>query len=570
MRRLGLVVVLLFFSANLYATTWYVRADGGTRYSAKMPKGQCDGKTDAAYPGRGVNQHCAFGDYRFLWDDQSYGNMNWVIAGGDTVIVDNTKQWRVGFEGNGHDTDRWCYGGSGPYDCTNPAIPAGTAAQHTRILGRNYRDCTDKSRMTQIFGGHGLYTVLNLRGAQFVDVQCMEITSHAQCMVHGSPAYPKPCKTDLPIDDYDSDGMHTDVNTHDVLLEDLWVHGHTDRGILGPIGGLITAVRVDIAYNGNSGWDFDDGSGKAGEHATLKMDQSAIEWSGCNEEYPATHPYPVVSCYSQSTGGYGDGIGTPANMGMDVYIDHSIFRYNTQDGEDFGHVDTGAHTLHITNSLSYANGGAQFKWGGNFTTVVFENNLVLGNCMRMSAPIAGAPSTYNRNLSDFCRAGSTLSFDFRQGGTAVLDNNTIVSYAPVTFDINCWDESCSNSVLTLKNNIVRGYDDPGTYNLGGERGGPGGFYFGKSIGKVVREGNLYFGLRGMRCPIARLGGEMCADPQFVTEPGFGSEKDLDNFNFHLAENSPARRAGVRVPEIAADYDGKPVPSTGSVASGALQ
>ncbi len=53
-----------------------------------MPTGQCDGLADAAYPGSGVDQHCAFGDYRFLWDDQSYGNHAWVIAGGDTVIVD--------------------------------------------------------------------------------------------------------------------------------------------------------------------------------------------------------------------------------------------------------------------------------------------------------------------------------------------------------------------------------------------------------------------------------------------------------------------------------------------------
>ena len=35
----------------------------------------------------------------------------------------------------------------------------------------------------------------------------------------------------------DSDGIHTDVNTHDLLLQDMWIHGHTDRGVNGPIGG---------------------------------------------------------------------------------------------------------------------------------------------------------------------------------------------------------------------------------------------------------------------------------------------------------------------------------------------
>ncbi|MCU1322108.1 MAG: Ig domain protein, partial [Acidobacteriaceae bacterium] len=77
-------------------TSWYVRADGGTRYSANTTTGQCDGKADAAYGGVGTNQHCAFNDYRFLYDDQSYGNRAWVIAGGDTVIL-RGGPWRVGF-----------------------------------------------------------------------------------------------------------------------------------------------------------------------------------------------------------------------------------------------------------------------------------------------------------------------------------------------------------------------------------------------------------------------------------------------------------------------------------------
>ena len=77
---LSLVLVLLMTKAAS-ATTWYVRADGGTRYSANASNGQCDGQADAAYPGQGVNQHCAFNDYRFLWDDQhTYGVTKWVIA----------------------------------------------------------------------------------------------------------------------------------------------------------------------------------------------------------------------------------------------------------------------------------------------------------------------------------------------------------------------------------------------------------------------------------------------------------------------------------------------------------
>ena len=180
-----------------FGTTWYVRKDGGTRYSAKSPTGQCDGKADAAYRGKGVNQPCAFKDYRYLWDDQSYGNDALVIAGGDTVII-RGGPWRVGFDaatgkGAGY---TWCYGGQGPFACHNPTIPAGTPAQHTRILGENYAACSvgnavDKSKVTQIFGGFAVGSALNLSGAQYVDVQCLEITSHAQCVSHGDPMFPE-------------------------------------------------------------------------------------------------------------------------------------------------------------------------------------------------------------------------------------------------------------------------------------------------------------------------------------------------------------------------------------------
>ena len=112
-------------------------------------------------PGTGTNQHCAFGDYRFLWDDQSYGNDQWVIAGGDDyrVIIEGGP-WRVGFNQGTSPNDVWCSGGNGNNACVNPPIPAGTANQHTRILGENYASCstgntTNKASLTQIYGGYG-------------------------------------------------------------------------------------------------------------------------------------------------------------------------------------------------------------------------------------------------------------------------------------------------------------------------------------------------------------------------------------------------------------------------------
>ncbi len=95
----------------LSATTWYVRPDGGTRYSANVAKGQCDGKGDAAYPGSGVNKHCAFKDVRYLWADGSYNygkdfpGWGWIGAGGDTYILRGSigtgVSYRVGWNSAG-------------------------------------------------------------------------------------------------------------------------------------------------------------------------------------------------------------------------------------------------------------------------------------------------------------------------------------------------------------------------------------------------------------------------------------------------------------------------------------
>jgi hypothetical protein len=564
------LLLAVMVSLPLSGETWYIRKDGGTRYSTRATTGQCDGKADAPYRGKGTNQHCAFSDFRYLWDDQTYNNDAWVIAGGDTVIV-RDGPWRIGWDaatgkGAGY---TWCLGG-GTSGCGNPPIPSGTAAHHTRILGENYANCgtdtaTDKSKLTQIFGGFGIGVALNLGDAQYLDIQCIEVTRHSNCIWFGDPQVPSGCSGHTPVADFDSDGIRTNVGTHDLLLQDMWIHGHPGRGIKGPVGGAVSCLRCDIAYNGGAGWDFDDGNSTPSVHGVWNFKYSTIEWSGCNQNYPGPG---AISCYGQSSGGYGDGVGTPAGTCLAVNIDHSNFSYNTQDGLDLGHGDKGTDCpLTITNSIAYGNGGGTFKWGPNENPAIFTNNIAIGNCMRMSAPIPGQPSTYNAHLGDFCRAEDALPFDFRQGGRVLFANNTIITYAPTTFDIDCWDPSCSSSTLTFMNNIVLGYDNPKTYNLGGKPGGPGGLFFQHPIGHVYRSNNIFYGLRDHRCSGSN---EKCVSPQFVSQPRFTSEKDLDNFDYHLSPTSPAIGAGARIPEVTIDYDGKPRPATGPYDIGASQ
>jgi hypothetical protein len=173
--RALLYFTLLSSIASSAQTSWFVRPDGGSRFSKANPNGKCDGKADSAYPGRGHNQHCAFNDVRWLWTDGSYTTdpnagapkWGWIIAGGDTVVV-RGGPWRIGNNGP-NSSDYFGLAGS-PYSAGAPPIPSGTSARHTRILGENYASCSSK---TQLFGGYAVGSVLSLGNSQFVDLQCL-------------------------------------------------------------------------------------------------------------------------------------------------------------------------------------------------------------------------------------------------------------------------------------------------------------------------------------------------------------------------------------------------------------
>jgi hypothetical protein len=520
---------------------WYVRPDGGTRYSAMATTGQCDGLSDSAYPGSGTNQRCAFSDYRYLYSDKSYNNSAWVISGGDVVVL-RGGPWRVGSDTPGDaPAGDFCVG-IGPA-CSSPPIPSGTAAAPTRILGENYANCSKK---TEIFGGHGVGAIFGLNGASYVDLECLELTDHAQCSQTGSPQLPSGCV--YGVDDYASNGITTDVMTHDITIQDLDIHGFTSRAMIGPIGGEIDVNRVRMAYNGNAGWDFDDGNATQSVNGKVKAHELVIEWNGCNEEYPVTHKYSAISCYDQDSAGYGGGIGTPPTP-LDFSCDHCTARYNTQDGMDLGHVQQS--DIEFTNSIMYGNMGGTFKIGPNYR-MILHNNISLGNCQRMSAPIGDVPSTFNQYLSLWCRAGDHMGANFWPDASAadsVLDYefNTFVGYESVQIDVQCAGASCPNVHYTFRNNLIMGYADP-AYN-GGQL--PGMFY---SILPTKQDHNLFYDLRSITCPTGHSG-EICISPKFVNQPTFAGEASLDDFDFAIAASSPAKKAGVTVPGLDRDYNG---------------
>src|SRR5258708_19893094 len=101
------------------------------------------------------------------------------------------------------------------------------------------------------------------------------------------------------------------------------------------------------------------------------------------------------------------------------------------------HNDTGNCSMSITDSASYGNNGSQFKWGSNDSPMIFTNNIVVANCLRLSAPMSGQPNTYNAHLADFCRAEDAIALGFRNGGSGSIGEKTIFTYSPPTSYLIC-------------------------------------------------------------------------------------------------------------------------------------
>ena len=166
MKRL-IVLVFLFYTIPAFATTWYVNATGGTRYSVNMTSGQCNGQSPAPYPGSGVNQNCAFADIRYLWADGSYivsptagaPKWGWIGSGGDTYLIDCPTDCRVGQSGP-NSGDSFGLGGD-PYGAGAPPPLNGTAGAHTQIFGLNYANCTAGTAKAHINGGYGVFSGFN-------------------------------------------------------------------------------------------------------------------------------------------------------------------------------------------------------------------------------------------------------------------------------------------------------------------------------------------------------------------------------------------------------------------------
>jgi len=486
----GNVVTLTVVPGGTSNETWYVLPGGGTLYSSTNTAGQCNGQVNVTYAAAGgtgsqTNLPCAVGNIRDLWaDGVTYQQLQWVIQGGDTVIVAPIAGgYNTGLDqpsGSG-----WlptnCQGNA--YGCYMPSVPSGSPTQHTRILGSNWASCHNDSAKTTLVASYGANGAINVTDSQFVDVACFELIGKGAC----SGGYTNSCTA---TSNYGNNGILESALSSDDTYTDVFIHGTAGNGIYGPSGVGVVANYLHVRAAPSAGIEMDDNvwnSGNISVAGGFTMNNSTIEWTGCVEEYPVVHNYPFIECRDQNTGAYGDGFGTASTTG-NWYFDHDTFQYNFQDGLDLLH--SGMQTLSITNSFAQTNEGQEFKIGSG-DNIVFRNNIALGNCYRLGdligdepasalAPGGGAPGV-NYGL---CRAGANLATHITDQGTYQFQNNTIVSVTgtdtPVTIACEGGWDYCTNANSIFQNNLVMNYLDTLNPNNVNNDGGkiPALFYLG--------------------------------------------------------------------------------------------
>jgi len=381
------------------AATYYVRNDGGDA-------SQCNGRADAAYPGSGTAQNCAWKNPNIALPNSGSAR----IVGGDTLLI-GAGSYQIG---------------SGGY---MQAIPSGTSTAKTRILGNG-------STAPKLIGIGGIHRVLNLDGSSNVEVGNLEVTDNSDCVYNHSQSVAT-CTSSMP---WARVGLYARASSN-VWLHDLNIHGMAKNGA--NAGGLTnwTMERVKFNKNGSAGWDGNVGT-VAPNAGQIVMRNIEIAWNGCGERVSTGEPW---ACWAQQTGGYGDGFGT-TDTGGQWLIEDAFIHHNTSDGLDLRYMD-GADTTTVTlrRIYSVANAGNQVKIKGNS---LIENSVLVGHC------------TYFRGKDymtegDLCRAyGSSLLLILTGNDVATVRHNTIAGEGDAQI---AYGEGASTDKIYVQNNLVVGF-----------------------------------------------------------------------------------------------------------------
>lgn len=548
LRLAGFAFLLLagFAAAPVYATTYYVRPDGGSAT-------QCTGASNTAYSGSGNGQACAWSHPFIALPPMGTPR----IAGGDTLVI-GRGSYMMGYGAPGAEA---CNTGNA-FMCSMAAVPSGpSASQPTRILGQGFDNGC--SAAPELWGTERAPSILNLTGSSNVEVACLEVTDHSSCienhcqMTGTCSGEVDRCKRDgYPYGTWAENGLVAS-DSRNVTLQDLNIHGLANDGVRAGRLTDWTMIQVKIVGNGFGGWDGDIRNGvptaDTSNHGNIVFRGGEIGFNGCGERYPGGQ---IFGCWGQNEGGYGDGVGTGPTGGNWVFEDMHV-HHNTQDGIDLLYAD-GTGSITIERVLADGNAGNQLKIAGNSS---IANSVVVGNCAYFSKP--GNIGVGNMQSSDSCRAsGDTI---------AILAGNDVASPTNINHAVTVTVQN--NTIAGEGNGLImlsRGNPDSHVYITSNamsgsmnwhlvESGYPeltGGVYYYPRPGtddaapSITYADNLFWNLKNDQCPM----GSLCENPRFTNG-------DIYAFNALPTPSSPLINRATAANSTLVDFRNKPRPSS---------
>ena len=515
MKWLLTTLFILLLPHVCMGTTYYIRTDGGTPT-------QCTGLVDAAYPGSGTAQDCAWEHPFWMLSTPT----TWRIASGDTVIISN-ESYQLGYGAP-------ATGSGGVFDASYETLPrtvhfpsfsaiSGVDADNkTKIVGADYATgCSDKP---ELWGSGGAYYLFNVTDTSNIEMNCLEITDHDECGygLLPSSATESSCETATASSVWAKNGFEgtTVVN---FTLDNMDIHGLASAGLkAGPFTNFeFKNSRMSGMPLGN--FDFDAGAGHIDNPGPLTFSDFEISWAGCIEKYPVVSD-PTTRCV-EIVENNSDGVGTNYTGGQWTYQRGEVL-YNAQDGIDMLYLlDTGAVT--VDRVKFQGNAGNALKISSDARA---QNNIIVGDCSYLA-------DTYGANFHNVeCRGVATVATNMLNGEYIEIYNNTITQasnlYSPLLMVCNAADCDSLTTGIVLKNNIFIG---DGVSNTAPQSTSTG---YSAALAQGW-ENNLWYGLRSP-CPyFTGPTGSICA-----IDPMLADDTISATFNATITSSSPAYLAGV--------------------------
>lgn len=430
----SLLFLFILYTTEAFATTWYLRTDGGTYGTTSTT---CNGLYDVAYSaGNGPN--CAVKDPYEIMSWNGGGTMR--ITQGDVLYFSKASDaMPIGLDRSA--VKSGC-SVSYPYDCTLSALP-----NNITIRGYGWDTGCAKATRVSLYSREGVAWIFYAENVENLTVQCLDITDHSDC---GFRVGDHTCSESWSggVGDQGRNGLEIRAGTN-VVLKDLFIHGMAYQGLhMGGING-VTMNNVHLWGNHFMNWDGDT-VGVDSFSGDIRVTNSTFRFSGCAEAYPPSANFTTADYDDCDNQNAADGAGFNNTAG-NWYFKNTEFSHNSSDGLDLLYCS--GCNVSIDKSLFEGNWGNQFKV--HAVNLDVTNSVFIANCGYLYyAGKAAAASTIDAS----CRAvGTPISALSQSGGTWELYNNFFYSAtrtsgsAAIEFDYN---SGCTGSeTYYFKNNI---------------------------------------------------------------------------------------------------------------------